>query len=125
MTGRPSLHCISPTIDKASLTLHMARSSHNCWRWIAGIGIAFALLCATAISQAGRFLEAPGSAPSKADVLVALGGESGDRALTAASLFRDGFAPRMLVTGMDTSPNETVSDAIDRAAMACLQCLSS
>ena len=66
--------------------------------------MAFALLCAAVISQAGRFLEAPTSTPSQADVLVALGGESGDRALTAASIFRDGFAPRMLVTGLDTSP---------------------
>jgi uncharacterized SAM-binding protein YcdF (DUF218 family) len=70
------------------------------------MGIAFALLFAVAISQAGRYLEAPASAPSKADVLVDLGGETGDRTLTAASLFRDGFAPRILVTGLDTSPPE-------------------
>lgn len=82
----------------------MVGARHRCWRWIAGIGIAFALLTAVAISQAGRYLEAPASAPSKADVLVALGGESGDRALTAAKLFRDGFAPLMLVTGLDASP---------------------
>jgi uncharacterized SAM-binding protein YcdF (DUF218 family) len=79
---------------------------HSCWRWIAGIGIAFALLSAVAISQAGRFLEAPASAPSPADLLLALGGETGDRVLTAASLFRAGFVPRMLVTGIDTSPPE-------------------
>jgi hypothetical protein len=71
----------------------MAGVRHSCWRWIAGIGIAFALLSAVAISQAGRFLEGPASAPSPADVVVVLGGESGDRALTAANLFRDGFVP--------------------------------
>ena len=87
----------------------MAETRHSCWRWIAGIGLAFTLLSAVAISQAGRCLEAPASAPAKADVLVVLGGESGDRALKAASLFRDGFAPRMLVTGLDTSPPGVLS----------------
>lgn len=84
----------------------MVGTRHSCCRWIAGIAIAFALVSAVVISQAGRFLQAQASAPSQADVLVALGGESGDRALTAASLFRDGFAPRMLLTGFALSPTE-------------------
>lgn len=84
----------------------MADLRHSCWRWTAGFCIAAALVFGIAISQAGRFLEAPASSPSQADVLVALGGESGDRVVTAASLFRDGVAPRMLVTGFATSPHE-------------------
>jgi len=84
----------------------MVVARNNCCRWIAGIGIGFALLAAVAISQAGRFLEAPGSAPSRADVVVVLGGESGDRALTAARLFRERFAARLLVTGPETAPRE-------------------
>ncbi len=84
----------------------MASARHSFWRWIGGIGIAFALLFAVAISQAGRFLEAPGSAPSPADIVVVLGGESGDRALAAARLFRQSFAARLVVTGMETSPPE-------------------
>jgi uncharacterized SAM-binding protein YcdF (DUF218 family) len=82
----------------------MASTRHSCCWWIAGIGFSFTLLSALAILHAGRFLEAPASAPVKADVLVALGGESGDRVLTGANLFRDGFAPRILITGLDTSP---------------------
>lgn len=77
---------------------------HSCCRWIAGFGIFLVLLCMGVISQAGRFLEAPAETPSHADVIVALGGESGDRVLTAAGLFRDGFAPRLLVVGMDMNP---------------------
>lgn len=64
------------------------------------------LFSAVAISQAGRFLEAPGSTPSQADIVVVLGGESGDRALMAARLFRESFAARLLVTGLETSPPE-------------------
>ena len=44
--------------------------------------------------------------PSKADVLVALGVETGDRTLAAARLFKEGFVPRVLVTGLDMSPRE-------------------
>ncbi|MGP1665935.1 MAG: YdcF family protein [Rhodanobacter sp.] len=84
----------------------MRETWHSCWRWIAGIALTFTVLTTVAISQAGRYLEAPVSAPSKADVLVALGGETGDRTLTAASLFREGFASRLLITGLDTSPTE-------------------
>ena len=70
------------------------------------MGIAFAILSEAAISKAGRFLEAPGSAPSRADVVVVLGGESGDRALTAARLFRESLAQRLVVTALDMSPPE-------------------
>ncbi len=84
----------------------MVSTRHSYLRCIAGIGIALALLAAVAISQAGRFLEAPGSAPSRADIVVVLGGESGDRALTAARLFRESFAARLVVTGLETSPPE-------------------
>jgi hypothetical protein len=59
--------------------------------------MAIVALSVLAVLHAARFLEAPASAPSPADLLLALGGETGDRVLTAASLFRDGFAPRMLV----------------------------
>ena len=82
----------------------MAGTRHSCCRWIASFGIVLFLLSAVAISQAGRFLEAPAETPLHVDAIVALGGESGDRALTAASLFRDGFAPRVLVVGMEMSP---------------------
>ena len=48
---------------------------------------------------AGHFLEAPAQAPVKADLLIALGGEDGGRAHSVLGLYRDGFAPRVLLTG--------------------------
>jgi len=91
---------------QGTLLIEMAGVPHSCCRWIAGIGVAVGLFAVVAISQAGRFLEAPGSAPSQADVVVVLGGESGDRAVTAARLFKESFAAHLLVTGPETAPRE-------------------
>jgi len=68
--------------------------------------VALVALTIWAVLHAGRFLEAPGSAPSDADVVVVLVGESGDRALRAARLFRESHAARVLVTGPETAPRE-------------------
>ena len=77
-------------------------------RWIGLVAavllVAFALW---AISQAARFLELPGAAPVKADLIVALGGEGGDRAFTAAGLYAAGYAPRILLTGLEFSAKES------------------
>ena len=48
---------------------------------------------------AGHFLEAPAQAPVKSDLLVALGGDDGARAHGAVMLYRNGFAPKVLLTG--------------------------
>ena len=66
---------------------------------IAGAVAAAAL--AYAVSRAGYWLEAPGQAPAPADAIIILGGNDGDRALRALALYRDGYAPRIVLTGLE------------------------
>jgi len=68
--------------------------------------LAIVALAVWAVLQAARFLEAPASPPARADLMVVLGGDSGDRGLTAARLYAAGMAPRMLLTGLEASPPE-------------------
>ena len=68
--------------------------------------LALLVLSILAMRHAARFLEAPASPPVKADLMLVLGGDSGDRALTAGRLYAAGMAPRLLLTGLETSPRE-------------------
>ena len=71
-------------------------------------GVLFALAaCVWMFVNAAHFLEGPARPPVPADLLVVLGGDSGDRVLTAASTFRNGAAPYVLLAGLETSPLET------------------
>jgi uncharacterized SAM-binding protein YcdF (DUF218 family) len=76
----------------------------NCRKIAVWLG-AGASLCAAALAfaflGAGHFLEAPGQAPVKADLLAALGGDNGARADKVLELYRGGYAPRVLLTGPD------------------------
>jgi len=56
---------------------------------------------AYAVSRAGYWLEAPAQAPEHADAIVVLGGNDGDRALRALALYRGGFAPKIVLTGLE------------------------
>jgi len=79
------------------------------WRWAAAAAVAIVALVALSVwagLQAARFLEGPASAPAQADLMVVLGGDSGDRGLTAARLYAAGMAPRVLMTGLEESPRE-------------------
>lgn len=53
-----------------------------------------------AATQAGFWLEAPAQRPAKADAIVVLGGDDGDRALRALALYRDGLARTVVLTGL-------------------------
>ena len=55
---------------------------------------------ASGISRAGYWLQAPAQGPVRADAIVVLGGNDGDRALRALGLFKQGFAPRIVLTGL-------------------------
>lgn len=44
------------------------------------------------IAFAGRHLATLAQSPEKADLIVALGGDGGSRVLTAAKLYREGWA---------------------------------
>lgn len=77
------------------------------WRWVAATAVAMVVVSVWAVLHAARFLEGPAEAtPSRADIMVALGGDAGDRGLTVSRLYAAGFAPRVLITGMEGSPRE-------------------
>lgn len=56
---------------------------------------------------AGHFLAAPAQPPVKADLMVALGGDNGARADRVLELYRKGFAPKVLLTGMEGGHSRT------------------
>ena len=67
----------------------------------ASVGLIAAGLLAYGISKAGFWLEAGGQAPQKADAIVVLGGDNGERSLKAQALYHDGYAPIIVLTGLD------------------------
>jgi uncharacterized SAM-binding protein YcdF (DUF218 family) len=64
---------------------------------VAGIALAAIWL----LTQAGYYLERPAQAPEHADLVVILGGGSGERHLKAIALYKAGYAGRVLLTGME------------------------
>jgi uncharacterized SAM-binding protein YcdF (DUF218 family) len=54
----------------------------------------------------GIYLSSPAQALQKADLLVLLGGDSGTRSLLGAQLFSEGYAPRILLTGLDSGEKD-------------------
>ena len=67
--------------------------------------LATALLVAGAMAvvaaRAGHWLESPAQAPKRADAIAVLGGdEEGERATRANALYREGFAPIIVLTGL-------------------------
>lgn len=59
-----------------------------------------------AFVKAGVFLSSPASLPQKADLIVVLGGDAGARSLVGAELYAKGFAPVVLLTGLDDGEKE-------------------
>ena len=57
------------------------------------IGLLFIFL-GIAFSNLGYWLSAPASEPIKADLIVALGGDAGERGQMAALLFKAGYAKK-------------------------------
>ena len=57
--------------------------------------------------NAARFLEGPAMPPMPADFQVVLGGDAGDRVLTAVRHYSGGLAPYVLLAGLESSPVET------------------
>jgi uncharacterized SAM-binding protein YcdF (DUF218 family) len=51
--------------------------------------------------MAGRFVSGPADTPTKADLIVALGGDAGNRVREAQRLFAEGYAPRILLAGIE------------------------
>ena len=64
-----------------------------------------ALLLAASVAliaaRAGHWLESPSQAPRRADAIAILGGdEEGERATRAVVLYREGYAPTLVLTGL-------------------------
>jgi uncharacterized SAM-binding protein YcdF (DUF218 family) len=65
------------------------------------VGAVAATALAYAISRAGYWLEAAGGPPVRADAIIILGGNDGDRTLRALALYREGYATKIVLTGLE------------------------
>lgn len=70
-----------------------------------GIGATLGAFCmvVTVLSalNMGHWLSAPSSVPTHVDIIVALGGGGIERIQSALHLYREGYAKRILLTGLD------------------------
>ncbi|HXG28758.1 MAG TPA: YdcF family protein [Nevskiales bacterium] len=73
----------------------------RCGKAALSLGTVFVAAVAMLFLFAGRWLSAPAQPAVQADLIVALGGDSGARVLTAARLYRENWAPRVLMTGIE------------------------
>src|SRR6516165_11587068 len=77
----------------------------NTLLWIvaafASVALVAALGLAYAGSKAGYWLEAPGRPPEKANAIVVLGGDGGERSRRAQALYHEGYAPIIVLTGLE------------------------
>lgn len=78
-----------------------------------GLLLAFAALLIVAFLQAGSFLSSPSQPPARSDVILALGGDNGDRIVMAARLYHQGYAPRIMLTGLENGPARTRSSYVN------------
>lgn len=77
-------------------------------RWVGIVAVSLALAGTVWVFRfAGVFLETPAQEPRPADLIVVLGGDNGGRVKHAMELWRQGLAPRILLTGLGYSPEET------------------
>lgn len=72
--------------------------------------VILAALTILGFSHAGEYLSSPAASPQRADVILALGGDNGDRIALAVKLYKQGLAPRIMLTGMEGSYKETRPD---------------
>ncbi len=76
----------------------MIRRAHLRWL-LTCVLLAAAGLIAAFFFGAGYYLQAPAREPVAADLLVALGGDNGARAVRVLELYQKGFGPKVLLTG--------------------------
>ena len=69
--------------------------------WLVVAGVAVCAVLAFVGAYAGHWLAAPAQAPRRADAIVVLGGDEGQRALRALELYRGGYAPTLVLTGLE------------------------
>ena len=66
--------------------------------WGVGVLVLSVVAGLVAFFQVGYFLEAPAQQPEKADLIVPLGGGGSSRVNKAVELYKQGFAPNVLLT---------------------------
>lgn len=98
-------------------TLLQQRRQRPRWPALITLTGGLVLMGALAFVSAGAFLASPPGTPVKADAIIALGGDSGYRAMEVGRLFRAGWAPRVLITGLEASPPESRSHYLNWRAM--------
>ncbi len=96
------------------MTIHRIASADSCQIVRAAprrcgllAGAVVVVLLALAVGKflnLGRWVAAGAVAPERADVLVAMGGDDGFRIRKVTALFAQGYAPRVLVTGLEGAP---------------------
>jgi uncharacterized SAM-binding protein YcdF (DUF218 family) len=71
--------------------------------WPVVLAIVFAAVASAiyAFFNAGYWLQAPAQTPVGADAIVVLGGDDGQRSLKALDLYRSGYAPLVVLTGLE------------------------
>src|ERR1700752_390738 len=69
--------------------------------WLGGVMLLFLICIAAIFSRLGKYLEAPVQFPDKADLIVALGGDAGERVRKALELYKASYAPYVLITGVE------------------------
>lgn len=92
-----------------SMTSALARSRLGRWffsLWF-GLAVLATALFAFGFAQVGCYVSSPSDEPVKADLIVALGGDAGARIVKARELYVNGFAPRVLLTGIENGVDET------------------
>jgi uncharacterized SAM-binding protein YcdF (DUF218 family) len=76
-------------------------------RWLAAGLLLGSMVLVVAFLGAGNFLVAPAQPAVKADLMVALGGDDGARVHGVLEFYRQGLAPRILLSGMAGAYSKT------------------
>ncbi|CUQ65402.1 conserved exported protein of unknown function [Candidatus Nitrospira inopinata] len=77
----------------------MRRFARRLFTFVAVGGVS-AVVLMMGMLNLGHWLSAPRSAPQEADIIVVLGGGEKDRVRRAIDLYKDGYARRVLLTGL-------------------------
>src|SRR4051794_36168147 len=79
----------------------------KCCRLVAAIIVVCGMVMVAAAWGLGKWLEAPAGAPTKSDVIVVLGGDTGSRLLATVDLYKKGIAPAIFLAGVESDELST------------------
>jgi uncharacterized SAM-binding protein YcdF (DUF218 family) len=68
------------------------------------VGVSSAALTILSVANVGHWLSAPRTVPIHGDIIVALGGGQVERVQSALQLYQEGYANRILLTGVGRTP---------------------